>query len=150
MNKTLLQELKNPQRLYTSDQETFTLYRIYISFIFFIVISILIFSIILVLINQFYPLNSYFKFNDYASLIIGLSALIYSFKLIKSKTIPHYSTNPLMIIGIIYPFFFNVAFFNFIDDILLGSNLTGFIWGIFLLIINYFILNSYYRKVYQQ
>lgn len=149
MHKTLLQELLATKNLYTTDQDTYALYRLYLSYFYFMIISILIFSFILIIINLFFPLNSYFKFNDYTSFIIGLSALFYSFKMIKQKNIPHYSSNPLMVIGIIYPFFFNVSFFYFIDDIFLNTHITGLVWGIFLIIINYFLLNAYYRKVNQ-
>lgn len=145
-NKTLLKELFDKRNLYVNDDDNFNLVKLYTNYLFFMIVVSLIIVFILEIVNQFTIFTNYFNYVDVISLTVGYTAFVYAFKMIKQKTIIYFGSNPIMIIGIIIPYFFNASLFNFIDFHLLKLNISGSLVAIILVIVNYLILNAYYQK----
>lgn len=148
--KTLLRELLDRKNLYVNDDDNFKLVKLYTNYLFFMIIISLIIVFALEILNQVTIFTNYFNYVDIISLTVGYTAFIYAFKLIKQKTIVYYGSNPLMLIAIIVPFFFNASLFNFIDFYVLKTNISGIIVAFVLVIVFYLILNAYYQKQEQK
>ncbi|WP_423363439.1 hypothetical protein [Mycoplasma sp. P36-A1] len=115
-------------------------------------LSIVAFSFILgglltTFLANFISLFVYISYNEYASLILGNICFVFAFILIKKNLSLYFANNPITIIGIIYPAFFNAKLLNIGFNNLLGNTLD--FYAVFLLIsiiIYYLILNQYYLR----
>lgn len=142
---SLYQELIDEKNRYLSDEDSFQLVSIFTNLLFAVFIVSLIIGAFLIVIESFTIYNIPFNLNDYMSVCFGNTAFYFSFKLIKHKVIPYYMNNPIILIGIIYPAFFNASLLQ----VLVSFNP---IFKIAFLILNafiyYFILNKYYQAKY--
>ena len=147
---SLFQELLNKKNHYFSENDSFFIAKTLTDLLYILMIVFLITAFLLLVINNFFYLFINLSFNDYLSLCFGNVCYYFSFKFIKEKVVPFYKSNPLFIIGIVYPAFFNSSL---VYELLVRFNLVVFDIRIILLllsiIIYYFIINKYYQSKYR-
>ncbi|MEG0686660.1 MAG: hypothetical protein RR425_05180 [Erysipelotrichales bacterium] len=143
--KSLLSELRDEKNKYLNDDMTFSLAKIYTDMLSTLFVISLIMGFITILLNNSTTILYNIGFNELASFTLGNVAFIYCFRMIKEKVVPYYTSNPLMLIGIIYPAFFNAKIISllFTSNLAISSiiNMSVLVLSI---IVYYFILNKYY------
>lgn len=149
MNKSLLLEMFKKGNHLLNEDDSFHLAKLYTSYLFTLICLSIALACFLIIVGYFTFVFEELSFNAYASLIIGYSSLFYSFRMINEKIIPYYTANPLMLIAIFYPGFFVAEIIGLLDKNLLNFNFN-FIIPIVTLscVINYILLNSYYKRKY--
>ena len=147
---SLFQELLNKKNHYFNEDESFFIAKTLTDFLYVLMIVFLITAFILLIISNYLTVFINLSFNDYLSLCFGNVCFYFCFKFINERVIPYYKSNPIFIIGIIYPAFFNSSL---IYELLYRFNLIAFDIKLALLllsiIIYYLILNRYYQSKQQ-
>lgn len=145
---TLFNMLTNQEHRFVVEEDlrtySETMNRLFITFATFLIIA----GIATTILGSFINLNQYFNFNDYASLIFGNVCFIFSFVLLKHRLFFHASNNPITIIGLIFPAFFNARLLTILTEVLTNQRFS--IFGLYLvlsIVLYYVILNAYYHKV---
>ncbi|MDF9866742.1 hypothetical protein OKW22_000296 [Bacilli bacterium PM5-3] len=146
VKKNLFNELCDKRNTFFNEEQSFIMTKIFTNLLFVLMIIFVLSSLLIIIIEDIFLVNSNLSFNDYLSLCFGNICFYYCFVFIKEKVIPYYKNNPLFLIGIIYPAFFNASIiqnilynFNFNIDI----KLLVMILSIFTY---YQLLNIYYKK----
>lgn len=99
------------------------------------------------ILTNFTSLYIYISYNEYASLILGNICFYFAILLLKNKLFFYHGNNPITIVGIIYPAFFNAKALSLIFENLLNINVSFYaIFLILSIIIYYLILNRVYLK----
>ena len=140
--KTLLNELFDQRNTFFNEEQSFIMSKVLTNLLFSLIIIFVLTALIVMIITDFIFFDLNLSFNDYLSLCFGNVCYYYCFAFVKEKVIPYYKSNPLFLIGLFYPAFFNASFINLF---LPTTNLNLLIIMISV-IIYYLILNRYYQK----
>ena len=149
--KTLLSMLSNPHNNYVSDDKLSSYAALKNNLIISLGCLVIFGGIISTLLLSNRPLNLYINYNEYTSLLIGNLFYIFAFKLLKNKLFFYWANNPLTIIGLVYPAFFNARILSLLSAQFL--NQSTHLYGLFVIvsvIVYYLILSTYYTKVVNQ
>ena len=138
--KTLLSELLDQRNIYFNEDQSFIMTKTFTNLLFSLIIVFALTALIVMVITDFVLFELNLTFNDYLSLCFGNICFYYCFVFIKERIIPYYKSNPLFLIGLIYPAFFNASFVSlFIPNLNLLVMLVS-------VLLYYLILNRYYQK----
>lgn len=143
--KSLYQELLEEKNRFLSDDDSFNLVGIYTNLLYALVVSALVVGMFLIVFDMVSTRFIPFTLNDYMSVCLGNTCFFFSFRLIKAKVIPYYASNPIMLIGLIYPAFFNASLIQMFVDI---NPIIKVVIMILSMLLYYFILNKYYQAKY--